>query len=153
MSKAKQRAGNKPRRHGHGDPFAQFRLMRKLQPFTQSELIKLNLKPRMAWHAMRTGQSNNDDRGTVSAIVNTALVRCESINPDLVGVCKQAQQALWRIKQRHLQTGSCVLTQQDIQDIEPVVDLHEQLLELSTPLEMERAMLEVLRRAAAGETL
>ena len=133
MSKAKQRAGNKPRRHGHGDPFAQFRLMRKLQPFTQSELIKLNLKPRMAWHAMRTGQSNNDDRGTVSAIVNTALVRCESIHPDLVGVCKQAQQ--------------------DIQDIEPVVDLHEQLLELSTPLEMERAMLEVLRRAAAGETL
>ena len=132
MSKARQRSGQRKRRE-HIDPFAQFRLMRKLQPFTQSELIKLNLKPRMAWHAMRTGQSNNDDRGTVSAIVNTALVRCESIHPDLVGVCKQAQQ--------------------DIQDIEPVVDLHEQLLELSTPLEMERAMLEVLRRAAAGETL
>ena len=153
MSKAKQRAGNKPRRHGQLDPFAQFRLMRKLQPFTQSELVKLNLKPRLAWHAMRTGQSNDEDRGTVSAIVNTSLVRCESIHPDLVGICKQDQQALWRIKQRHLQTGSCALSHQDIQDIEPVVDLHEQLLELSTPLEMERAMLEVLRRAAAGDTL
>lgn len=153
MSKAKQRAGNKPRRHGYGDPFAQFRLMRKLQPFTQSELLKLNLTPRMAWQAMRTGHSNNNDRGTVSTVVNTALVRCEAIHPDLVGVCKQAQQALWRIKQRHLQTGSCALTHQDIQDIEPVIDLHEQLLELSTPLEMERALLEVLRRAAAGETL
>lgn len=153
MSKAKQRAGNKPRRHGWGDPFAQFRLMRKLQPFTPAELLKLTLTPRMAWESMRTGQANDNDRGTVSAVVNTALVRCEAIHPDLVGVCKLAQQALLRVKQRHLQTGSCALTHQEIVDIEPVIDLHEQLLELSTPLEMERALAEVLRRAAAGETL
>ncbi len=153
MSKAKQRAGNKPRRHGHGDQFAQFRIMRKLQPFTQSELLKLKLVPRLAWEAMRTGRSNDEERGTVSAVVNTALVRCEAIHPDLVGVCKLAQQALLRVKQRHQQTGSCALTHQDIVDIDPVIDLHEQLLELSTPLEMERAMLEVLRRAGIGETL
>jgi hypothetical protein len=152
MSKARQRSGQRKRRE-HIDPFAQFRLMQKLQPFTPAELSKLNLKPRLAWEAMRTGHASDDDRGTISAVVNASLVRCEAIDPAMVEVCKVAQQALARIRDRHQRTGSSALSHQDIEDIAPVLDLHEQLLELSTPLEMERALLEVLRRAAIGETL
>lgn len=152
MSKARQRSGPRKRRE-HIDPFAQFRLMRNLQPFTKAELRKLALKPRLAWEAMRTGHATDDDRGTISAVVNASLVRCEAIDPALVQVCQTAQQALARIRDRHQRTGSPALSHQDIEDIAPVIDLHEQLLELSTPLEMERALLEVLRRAAAGETL
>lgn len=152
MSKAKQRAGNRPRRQ-HIDPTAQFRVMRDLQPFTKSELIQLTIKPRLAWEAMRTGHGSDDDRGTIATVVNTSLVRCEAIHPDLVETCKSAQQALWRIRERHQRTGSPALSHDDIEAITSVIDLHEQLLELSTPLEMRRALLEVLRRAAAGETL
>ncbi len=152
MSKAKQRAGNRPRRQ-HIDPTAQFRVMRDLQPFTQAELLQLTMKPRMAWEAVRTGHGTDDDRGTISTVVNTSLVRCEAIHPDLVETCKSAQQALWRIRERHQRTGSPALSHDDIEAINPVIDLHEQLLELSTPLEMKRVLVEVLRRAAAGETL
>ena len=77
MSKARQRSGPRKRRE-HIDPFAQFRLMRNLQPFTPAELRKLNLKPRLAWEAMRTGHATDDDRGTISAVVNASTSRVEA---------------------------------------------------------------------------
>ncbi len=152
MSKARQRNGNKPRR-AHIDKFAQFRVMRDLQPFTQAELLQLRVKPRVAWESLRTGHGTDDDRGTISAVVNTSLARCEAIDPALVEVCKAAQQALKRMRDRQQRTGSTALSHEDIEAIAPVIDLHEQLLELSTPLEMKNALLEVLRRAAAGATI
>ena len=153
MSKAKQRAGNKPRRHGYGDPFAQFRLMRKLQPFTQSELLKLNLTPRMAWQAMRTGQSNDNAAALSRPSSTPHSSAARPSTPTWSASANRPSRRSGASSNATCRPAPAPLTHQDIEDIEPVIDLHEQLLELSTPLEMERALLEVLRRAAAGETL
>jgi hypothetical protein len=58
-----------------------------------------------------------------------------------------------RILDRQHRLGKWGLDSQALQDIPPALDLHEQLLELYTPLQMQQAMAETIRRMKAGQTL
>jgi hypothetical protein len=135
------------------DPFAIYRTMGKIQPFTAAELIELKSPPRVAFESLRRGSGSDLDFHTLAAVANNTLVCAESIHPDCVDVAKLAQDALMSILDRQIRLGKWGLDSQALQDIPPVLDLHEQLLELYTPLQMHRAMQETMRRMNAGETL
>jgi hypothetical protein len=54
---------------------------------------------------------------------------------------------------RSVRLGKWGLDSQALQELPPVLDLHEQLLALYTPAQMQEAMAETLRRMRAGQTL
>ena len=62
-----------------------------------------------------------------------------------------AQDALMRIKARHLRTGRLGLDYQAMADLLPIIDLHEQLIDLSAPVQMKAALLEVMARIERGQ--
>jgi len=128
------------------DPMGGLRLISELKPFDQAERTNLSLPVRMAYEAVKSGRGDENDMDTLAAIVNVSLIRCEQEYPDYIDVCKEAQQAVMHIKDRYLKSGKLGMSGQDMQDLLPVLDLHEQLIELSTPKQMMDAMKEVLKR-------
>lgn len=141
----------KPRkRRWQKDPSAMYRVMSMQQPFTQSEQIKLNLPVREALQSMRDGTGTDVHWNTLAAITNVCLLRGERIAPEVVDVAKDSQMAVLSIKARFDRTGKWGVSHDDLVQLEACIDLHEQLIELSTPGQILQAFRDVLARMNAG---
>lgn len=151
MKTAHRQASRAKRRPA--DPSSIYRLMNKIQLFTPAELRTLKLPVRLAFESLRTGAGGEGDFHTLAAAVNTAMVRSESIDQLCVETCQRAQGALMLVKSRFDRLGKWGLDATSLQDIPPAIDLHEQLLDMSTPLQMQNAMAETIRRMNAGHAL
>lgn len=132
------------------DQMGGLRLISELRPFDATEQLALALPPRVAFESLRDGRGSDGDFDTVAAVVNVALVRCEEIGQEGVELCQNAQVCLLEAKARHERTGRWGFDYQGLQCIPAAIDLHEQLLELSTPKQMMNAMREVVKRMNAG---
>jgi hypothetical protein len=143
------RAKRSPGRY-QADPSSIYRLMNKLQPFTDGELLRLNMPVRMSYESIRSGQGVDDDFHTLAAAINTAMVRSETIDDLCVKTCQIAQAALFRCIERHHRLGAWGFDALALQEIPAAIELHESILELSTPVQMQDAMREVLVRQRQG---
>lgn len=135
------------------DPSSIYRVMNRIQPFTQAELLSLSAPPRVALESMRRGSGTELDFHTLAAVANCVLVCGEKIGAECVELAKLAQESLMLILDRHVRLGKWGLDAAALQNIPPVLDLHEQLLALYTPLQMQQAMQTVLERMRVGQTL
>ncbi|MGH6627615.1 MAG: hypothetical protein ACRECD_13940 [Burkholderiaceae bacterium] len=149
--KTAHRQASQAKRRWQADPSALSRVMNRLQPFSAPELVQLQTPVRVAFESLRSGRGEEDDFHTLAAVVNVALIRSEAIDPLCVETCERAQQALLRVLERRRRSGLWGFDGPALQDIPPAIELHEQLLALSTPLQMQRAMNETLRRMSAGQ--
>ena len=138
------------KRKWQADPSSIYRLMNKIQPFTTDELLRLNMPVRVSFESLRTGKGVDEDFHTLAAAINTALVRSESIDDLCVQTCQLAQDALMRCIERHHRLGVWGFDAQALQAIPDAIDLHEQILQLSTPLQMQDAMRRVMERQRQG---
>lgn len=102
---------------------------------------------------MRTGFGTEHDFHTLAAVANTVLVCGEKIGKECVDAAKLAQNSLVLMLDRGVRLGKWGVDAGALQNIPPVLDLHDQLLALYTPLQLRNAMGEVIRRMKAGETL
>lgn len=141
------------RRQCAADPSAIYRVMSRIQPFTAAELLELKTPYRVAFESLRTGRGGELDFHTIAAVTNVVLVMGERIGPECVEVAKLAQDALMHMLDRALRLGRWGVDALALQNIPPALDLHDQLLELCTPLQMQQAMQAVLERMRAGQTL
>ena len=135
------------------DPHSLCRVMGNVTPFTPEELAELKTPPRVAFESLRRGQGTEFDFHTLAAVANNTLVCAESIHPDCIEVAKRGQDALMAMLDRMNRLGKWGLDSQALHDLPPVLDLHEQLLDLYTPGQMKAAMTETMRRMKAGQTL
>lgn len=141
------------KRKFQSDPGAIYRVMARLQPFTQPEMVSLTNPPRIAFEKMRNGGGGEQDFHTLACLVNIVLVRSEVIDPLCVETAKRAQDALMRTLDRHQRCDQWGFDGQALQDLPPALDLYEQILELSTPQQMHDAMRVTIERMNAGEVL
>lgn len=135
------------------DPLSLMRVMNRIQPFTDAEQIQLNTPVRLAFEKLRTGAGTEGDFHTLAAAINVAMIRAETIDPMAEQTAIAARDALQRCWQRHATHGKWGFDGTALQDLPPAIDLHEQLIALSTPLQMADAMKEAIRRVDAGEVL
>ena len=138
------------KRRYQADPMAMFKAMNKVRPFDADEQLSLNLPVRVSYESMKTGKGTDDDFHTVAAVVNVAMVCAEKIDPLVLETATRARDALIRAKQRRVRTGVWGFDGPALMDIPPCIDLHEDLVANQTPLQMQKAMLEVIRRMDAG---
>ncbi len=135
------------------DPSSIYKLMNKLQPFTQSEITRLQIPPRIAFESMRNGQGTEHDYHTLAAVVNVALVSSEVIDDLCVQTARSGQEAMMRALARFRKLGKWGFDAIALQDLPVVLDLHEQLLEKCTPLQLQKAMNETIDRMNRGQVL
>lgn len=151
--KTAHRTASQHKRRWQADPGAIYRVMGRLQPFTPTEQLRLNLPPRVAFESLRTGHGEEGDFHTLAGAVNVAMVRAEVIDLLAEQTAITARDALMRCLQRHQTTGRWGFDGPALQDIPPALDLYEQLLALSTPQQMQDAMTETIRRMESGNHL
>lgn len=147
------RASTQARRKYAADPMTMFKVVRKIEPFDAGELLRLELPVRLSFEALRTGAGTESDFHDLCAAINTTMVRSESVDP----LCEQtaigARDALLRAWHRFGRTGRLGFDGPGLGEIEAGIDLHEQLIRLSTPLQMIEALREVMRRGMAMEVV
>lgn len=122
-------------------------------PFDQQEITKLAVPPRLAIEAIRYGKGTESDFDTLACIVNVCLIRTEQIGgdkTDAMAVCHDAMEALMKMKERAQRTGKIGFGIGEMDALVPALDLHEQLIELSTPKQMMDALRQVLHRIQTG---
>lgn len=145
--------GRKVKRQVCADPSSIYRVMGRIQHFTPTELLTLSIPAHSAFEALRTGFGTEHDFHTLAAVANTVLVCGEKIGKECVDAAKLAQNSLVLMLDRGVRLGKWGVDAGALQNIPPVLDPHDQLLALYTPLQLRNAMGEVIRRMKAGETL
>lgn len=135
------------------DPSALLRTLGKLQPFTAAELVALETPPRVSWESFKRGRATESDFHTLASAINVSMVRAEDIDPIALDMCNRALEALMRVKSRFDRIGTWGLDWMSMAHVPPALDFYDQLLELSTPLQMQLAMSETLKRMAQGNFL
>ena len=133
------------------DPMATFKAINKVKLFNESEQLRLNLPVRIAYESIKSGKGIDDDFHTLAAAINVAMVCAEKIDPLVEDTAVRARDAMGRCLKRHKQLGVWGFDGLALQDVPVAIDLHEQLIDLYTPLQLQTAMKEVLRRMDAGQ--
>ena len=141
------------KRRWHADPKTMLRLVSKVQPFTSEELVLLETPVRVAWESLRTGRGEESDFHTLAAAVNVALIRAEDIDPLAVEVCTRAADAMMAVWDRFQRKRVWGVDHLTLSHLPTCIDLYEQVLELSTPLQMQAAMNEAIQRSNHGHVL
>jgi len=133
------------------DPLSVYRVFNRLQPFTQAELMQLELPIRISFESLRNGTGAESDFHDLAAAINVTLVRCEQINPLAEQAAIDARDALMRSWHRWQTVGLWGFDGPALAQVEAGIYLHEQLIRMSTPEQMMQAGREVRRRGAMGE--
>lgn len=136
-------------RRWHADPQAAAKLFAKLQPFTAAEHTALTLPVRLSWQSIITGAGTEGDWHNLACCANICLIRSESIHQTCVDACNQVCDGLETMRARAQRTGRWAACHQTLQAIPALLDMYEQIMQLSTPLQMHTAMQTVLARMQA----
>ncbi len=139
------------KRRWFADPMTMFKTVSKIEPFTAAELLRLELPIRISFEALKSGQGVESDFHDIAAAINAAMVRSEDVDPLCEQTAIAARDALMRTWERHQRTGRWGFDGPGLGEIESGISLHEQLIRLSTPLQMIEALREVIRRGDCGE--
>lgn len=121
------------------------------QSFTPAEQTQLNLPVRESLQSFRDGTATDVHWHTLAAITNVCFVRGESIAPEVVEVAKEGQEAILSVLDRFRRTGKWGLSHDDLTRLEVCIDLHEQMVELSTPAQMLKAFRDVIYRIESNK--
>lgn len=120
--------------------------------FTTEEVGTLSSEVRLAWHHLTHGSGTQQHFQMLAMAMNTCLVRCEAIGNGEAAeeVARRAQAALVAMQARHRRTGRFGPDAQALQDVPYALDLYDELLRNSTPLQMHDATKEALARELRG---
>ena len=151
--KTKHRTAARAKQRWHADPMAFARVLGKVMSFSHEEIVRLETPVRLAFERIKAGTAPDDDFDTLSAAINVAMVRSERIDPHCLQSCQLAQDALMRTYRFFQKTGKWCFDGPALFDVPPAIDIYSELLRLCTPLEMQGAMTETIKRMNAGATL
>jgi hypothetical protein len=135
------------------DPFAIYRVIGRVEPFTRAEQAALSLPVRMAFDAFIKRTASEPDFHTLAAAVNVSMVCAEQIDALVEQSCIAGRDAVMRILDRHNRTGQWGLDGPAIGEIEQTIDIYEQLTGLLTGGQLKAAMTECLKHMARGDVI
>lgn len=111
----------------------------------------MQLAYRLAFNIMRTGKSSEETWCTVTVSLNVALVLSErGYGNGYESYIVKALEGAFRAQQRAQRTGLWRYDGPAINDIELVLELHDEQIKLATKAELREALLEVRRRVLDG---
>lgn len=151
MKKTTEYARNCARRQA--DPSSIYRVMSRVQPFTPEEIARLAIPVRIAYDLMKSGKGEYEDFTTLAYVANVCIVEGEKISRRCVEAARSCQYALDRCRDRFDRTGLWGFDGPAISEVLECIDFHEQLLELRSPIQLQNALRETLKRMDKGIVL
>lgn len=130
----------KPGRKYRKDPTSFARVIAETELFSEQERTNLTLPNRVSFQLLLNGEAEALDIGRLVDHMNVALVR--SWGTEMQPIAQRAVDALRRCYERYERLGKWGLDGPARADIEQGLELHEELVRLSTP----KQMLDAVRR-------
>lgn len=149
--KTKHRNASHAKRRWQADPMSIVKLMDKVEPFTDPELVAIKLHTRIAFESIKSGRGTMQDVSDIASAVNTTMVRAEAIDPLCLQTAAAAKDALLRCLRRFNATGKVGFDGPAIAEVEIGLELYEQILSLSTRVQMANALRQVRIRSSQME--
>ena len=141
------------KRRYQADPMAMFKAFDRVKPLDEEDCTSVVLPVREAFERMRVGNAKDGDFDTMAAALNVALIRAERIDPICVDMVKRSLDALMRTRGRFETHGVWGFDGPALSEIPEAIEFYDQLIELSTPVQMMGAMRETNKRMSKGQTL
>lgn len=137
------------------NPHAVLAPVQRSRDFDDQEAAQLSNEVRMAWYRLTNGMGTTDDFDTVSNAMNVAVIRSEQIQhgDPAVQMVRDAMQSLLEMRARFERTELFGADAQAMQTMPPALDFYDDLLRLSTPMQMTVALKESLGRMARGQVM
>lgn len=152
MNSAHRKAAQAKRKY-QADPSAIFRVLGRVQQFTPSEQVQLNLPVLVALDSISHGKGEESDFHTLAAAVNVAMVCAEKIDPLVEKTCTDARDALMRMLARQKTHGTWGFDGPGYTAVKEAADVYQQLTALLTGGQLKEAMQECVRRMENGEVM
>lgn len=148
MKTTHRRAAQAKRRvRWEADASAPLMLLQAAGEMPAERAAKLSANARACWERLRTGHGNFDDWRHLAQVVNICMVRSEAIDPLLVQECQSAMDSLSTLRTRALQPqGRWGPDHTSLEHIPQLLDLNDELLKNSSPLQISNARDEAVRR-------
>lgn len=140
----------KPRKRKYQKDYTAFaRVIAQTELFNEQERVNLTLPNRVSFQILLNGEAEETDVYRLVNTINVTLVRCWGT--EMQPIAQRAQDALRRCWERYERMGVWGLDGPARSELEQGLELHEELVRLSTPLQMRDASLVVdeMRRRAA----
>jgi hypothetical protein len=131
------------KRKYRADPMAFAKVIALTELFNEHEQRALALPIRMSFQLLLNGEAESQDVGRLIDIINVTLVR--AWGTPMQPIAQTALDALRRCYERWIKLGVWGLDGPARADIEQGIELHEELVRLSTPRQMRDAALMVER--------
>jgi hypothetical protein len=146
--------GRKPRQpRWPANNLAHESTVHKLRTFDADESAELVNEARMAWHHLTHGKGTKDHFDTLGNALNATLILSEPVGQQAVDIAVSAQLAAVSMQQRYHRTGSFGADAAALEHVPAGLDLFEQLMGFSNPLQLVRAVEQSWQRIREGDVL
>ena len=135
------------------NPMAHESTAHKVRTFSTEEAAELSNKVHVAWEHLIHGRGTLFYFDTVANALNASLILSERIGQDAVDVAIRAQCAMVEMQKRFHRVGSFGADAVALADVPPGLDLYDQLMGFSNPLELVRAVCKSWQRIEQGHVL
>lgn len=142
-SNKKPRKKYKPKDFGDMDPLRT--AIARTQTISASQQLTLSLPIRVAFEAFIKGDGKVEDFHGLNLVCKIAMAQTQKIDPSLVTICKEAEQALQRTSDRYSATGKFGFDGLAINQIRALIELYEELLTCITPAQIKSTLAEINR--------
>ncbi len=133
------------------DPMA---WINKAMPLAGDQQRDIGIAYRASLQAMLRGYGTEQTWSTVSCALNIALILAEEgVLPHAMGTIKESQEALLRSHTRAAKFKTWAFDGSGIKATLAATNLHDEQLKIATRSQVIKALNEVKRRVAIGETL
>lgn len=127
--------------------------LHSVRSFATEEIAALSNEARLAWHHLINGTGTKQHFDTLATSLNASLILSEPIGQAAVDVAIRAQESMVRMQSRFHRVGSFGADAQALADVPPGLDLYDELLRFSNPLQLVQAVCKSWKRIAAGDVL
>lgn len=135
------------------NPYAHASTVAKIRPFNEDEAAELINETRMAWHHLTHGTGTEAHFDTLATALNALLLLSEPIGQAAVDVAIRAQLAAVSMQQRYHQQGRFGADAAALVDVPAGLDLYEQFVSFSNPLQIVSAVTQSWQRIKDGDVL
>jgi len=125
----------------------------KVRTFSEEEAAELSNEVHIAWEHLIHGRGTPAHFDTVANALNASLILSERIGQDAVDIAQRAQCAMSEMQRRHHRVGSYGADALALADVPPGLDLYDQLMGFSNPLELVNAVSASWQRIVDGHVL
>ncbi|MBH2008058.1 MAG: hypothetical protein I8H71_00255 [Xanthomonadaceae bacterium] len=135
------------------NPLAHESTAHKVRTFSVEEAAELSVEVHLAWEHLINGRGTFAYFDTVANALNASLILSERIGQDAVDMAQRAQCAMVEMQKRYHRVGSFSADAVALTDVPPGLDLFDQLMGFSNPLQLVQAVGKSWQRIKQGHVL